>query len=494
MRGGRGLLGLVVLSCALGTAGLAAAQGPSSLGKSGSDGPPSRIIVSRDVAAPPSRPAPPTPAPSPLPSTSVGETKRFRIRDEAGQCVVARLHGEFGGKTALMQPDGQIGFPSMLVPTTDPFVPMNADALQRRLVTKPFAGFGVIATTHYLVFYQSRLAFAQDSANLLESLYHGLIEFCGRNEIPVHEAEFPLVAVIFATEEDFRKHQDVDPEVQAYYQIFTNRIFFYEQSERDRNEPKLMALRKPQTVAHEGTHQILANIGVQPRVAAWPLWLTEGFAEYCATPTRTKKGALAFDRMGTINALHMATLRELDDPLSSAPMDDEARARAASRPSRLIDSEALLTKTRLTPTDYAQSWALTYYLTQKRKTEFVEYLHAMSRMPPLEPRTPEQHLAEFRKFFGDEPAKLDKKVEEYIRKLSLKRNFEPLPYWAVILEQSLGDGRVRRTAWVTQSPQMIQRWVEQTVSPQGGMYNWDAFPFPTKTRAEIFAEQRVRGY
>ena len=58
-----------------------------------------------------------------------------------------------------------------------------------------------------------------------------------------------------------------------------------------------MALRKPQTVAHEGAHQILANIGVQPRLSDWPLWLIEGFAEYCATPTRTKKG-MAWDQAG----------------------------------------------------------------------------------------------------------------------------------------------------------------------------------------------------
>ena len=110
----------------------------------------------------------------------------------------------------------------------------------------------MLATPHYLIFYQSRFAFAQDSARLLEDLYRGLIDFCHRHEIPVHESEFPLVAVIFATDRDFRAHKQVDPEVQAYYEIFTNRIFFYEESERDRNEPKLLALRKPQTVAHEG--------------------------------------------------------------------------------------------------------------------------------------------------------------------------------------------------------------------------------------------------
>ena len=50
---------------------------------------------------------------------------------------------------------------------------------------------------------------------------------------------------------------------------------------------QIAAMRRPQTVAHEGTHQILQNIGVHPRLSAWPLWLVEGLAEYCATPARS---------------------------------------------------------------------------------------------------------------------------------------------------------------------------------------------------------------
>jgi hypothetical protein len=508
-------LGLIVLAGAVGSADLAAAQAVSFSDGAGDGVASSRIVLSRDAARPP-RPAAnrsklaissaglpgnpgsraiatPTVDSSAPPAAPVAEdVKRYRIQD-GEKCVVARLHGQYGGKAVLMQPDGQLGFPNMLVSTADPFVPVTADELRRRLEQDPYKGYGVLTTPHYLIFYQSRLAFAQDSAKLLEDLYRGLTDFCRRHDFPVHESEFPLVAVIFATEQDFRAHKQVDPEVQAYYEIFTNRIFFYEESERDRNEPKLLALRKPQTVAHEGAHQILANIGVQPRLSAWPLWLIEGLAEFCATPARTKKG-LAWDRLGTPNALHMATLRELDDPVSNEPIDDEAPAGAAARPSRLLDSESLLTKTRLTPTDYAQSWALTHYLTQKRAGEFVRYLRSMSQMPPLEPRTPAEQLAEFRKFFGNEPAKLDKKVEDYIRWLSQNGKFQPLPYYAVFFVQPLGGGMVRRKVWISQSPQMIQRLVEQAVSPQGGLYNCEAVPFPTRARAEIAAENWIRGY
>ncbi len=158
----------------------------------------------------------------------------------------------------------------MLVPTDQPFVPVSSETLQGRLQESPYAEYQVLTTQHYLIFYQSTFAFARDSGRLLEDLYRGLIEVCRRHEIPVHETEFPLVAVIFATERDFRAHKQVEPEVQSYYELFTNRIFFYQQSELDRLNPKVSSLRKPQTVAHEGAHQILSNIGVQPRRVPGP--------------------------------------------------------------------------------------------------------------------------------------------------------------------------------------------------------------------------------
>ena len=50
-----------------------------------------------------------------------------------GQPVVARLHGQHEGTTALILPDGQLGIPNMLVPTNEPFQPFTAEELLARL-------------------------------------------------------------------------------------------------------------------------------------------------------------------------------------------------------------------------------------------------------------------------------------------------------------------------------------------------------------------------
>jgi hypothetical protein len=319
-----------------------------------------------------------------------------------------------------------------------------------------------------------------------------MIDTFRRKEIPVHESEFPLVAVIFATERDFRDHKQVDPQVQAYYEYFTNRIFFYQESERDKLEPKVTALLKPQTVAHEGAHQILSNIGVQPRPSSWPLWLIEGLAEYCATTVRTKKGIM-WSGMGAINSLHMATIRELEDPLSNQVNGAIVPAVQVARHRSTMQAELLMEKTALTPTDYAQAWALTHYLAQERGGAFVDYLKTMSRIPPLEPRTPQENLLEFRQFFGGDLARLDKKVDDHIYKLSRKKTYDALFYYAVVFHQSLGNGMVRRAAYVSQSPQMIQQWVLDTTSPHGDVPNWEASPWLTRAQAIFAAEAWMRG-
>jgi hypothetical protein len=429
-----------------------------------------------------------------VPGTSPPAVQRYKIRDDSGHCAVGRLHGRYGDKTTLILPDGQLGIPSMLVPTDQPFKPIGAEELGKRLLNGPFQGYKLLKTDHYLILYQSTQAFAEDSGRLLDDLYEGLIEAFDRNGIPVHESEFPLVAVIFDTEGDFRAHKDVDPEVQAYYEFFTNRIFFYEKPDQPHPEPKVAALLKPQTVAHEGAHQILSNIGVQPRLSNWPLWLVEGLAEYCATTAKTKKGVVGWGGLGTINALHMATIRELNDPPSIPVYTPKSHSARLASQRHIAQAESLMLETTLTPTDYARAWAMTHYLALRRRDDFVKYLKALGQIPPLQPMTPEEHLAEFRKFFVEDLSKLDNKVDDYIKKLSNKKGYDPLPYYAVMFEWTLPDGMLRRYAMVSQSPQIIQQRVNDFTSPDGVEPYWEAIPKPTRARAELLAWEWWRGY
>ena len=429
------------------------------------------------------------------PAQAPPEPPRFKVRDEQGQPVVARLHGQHEGTTTLILPDGQLGFPNMLVPTDEPFQPFTADELLARLQKGPLRDFQVHQTAHYLIFFQSSRALAEASGRWLEDLYKRLLDAFRKHEMAVHDTEFPLVAVIYRTERDFRASKRVDPEVQAVYEIGTNRIYFYETSEHDENAPEVSALRKPQTVVHEGTHQVLQNIGVHPRLSAWPIWLVEGLAEYCSTPASSRKGGKpAWDGLGMINGLHLATIRELEDPLSVAIRGDDAQSKALVREPGKPLVECLVRKTHLTPTEYALAWAMTHYLAFKRQDDFVAYLKTMSQIPPLEPRTPEDHLAEFRKAFGSDLVKIDKTIDRYLKNLAKQKGYDPMPFYAATYEQSLPAGLLKRAAMVSQSPQMIQQWVEEISDPLGAQPTWQALPHATRARALLAVEEYMKGH
>ncbi len=399
--------------------------------------------------------------------------------------MIARVHGHADDKVSVYLPDGQLGFASGLSFVDEPFRVATFDEMRQQLAQGPFANFRVIKTAHYLVLYQSSEKFAEASGQLLEHLYKGLVDAFRKKNVPIHEAEFPLVAIIFRTEADFRAFKPVAQDVLAYYEIMTNRIYFFQNSQRDEAAPEVAALRRPQTVAHEGTHQILSNIGIQPRLGSWPPWLIEGLAEYCSPPTQNRKGDVNWNGLGVVNPMHMATIRDLDDQATLQMGESPLVGRDPKQP--LV--EYLITKSELTPTDYALSWAMTHYLAMKRPDDFVAYLAKMSKMAPLQERTSAQHLADFRAAFGSDLVKLDKAIGVHLAKL---KGYKELPYYAVIFEQPLVGNRLKRAVMISQSPLLIREWIDTISNPEGAAPQWQALPHPSRTRAIFTAEQWLR--
>lgn len=419
---------------------------------------------------------------------SVETGRCLLVHDRDGRPLVTRIHGIQDGRPLVLLPDGQLGIPDRLVTTDRPFRPATMDEMELRLTGPgaPYAGFDVLKTDHYLVLYQSSEGFARSSANLLEDLLRELLEAFRKRSFAVHEPEFPLVAVIFRDEDDFRRHKPVAREVQAYYEILTNRISLFQSSDRDQNAPEVAALRKPQTVAHEGAHQILHNIGIQPRLAAWPLWLIEGLAEYCSPPT-LKRGQAGWAGLGQVNPIHMATIRDLaDNPSQAIRFPNGPRA---GRDPRKATVEYLVTADNLSPTDYALSWALVHYLATRRMDDFLGYLKVLSKLPPAQPLSADDHRAVFRAAFGEDLARMDRQVIAHLSKL---KHQDALPFYTVMFEQQLPGGMLRRSAMVSQSPSLIREWLETAAQPRGGLAQWQALPFPSKNRALHQAELWLR--
>lgn len=451
------------------------------------DPPPAAPIPTPKPPLTPSPPPAPTPddIPDAVPASApVQDTqpRRVKIRDESGRVVVARIYGKPGSQRVIL-PDGRLGWPRGLAFTDEPFVPDTAEMIADRLRTGPLANFSVEKSNHYVLLHQARPDFARASIDLLESLYLGLIAKLREKGIEVHDAEFPLVAIAFRNESDFRAFAPMPPEVQAYYNVVSNQIVFYETSERDETAPDVAARRRPQTVAHEGAHQVLQNIGVQPRLAHWPPWVVEGLAEYFAPTTITKDGR--WDGANKINPFHMATIRDLQDPLALQLQNRGLAAPRIGRDPKQPLVEYLATRTDLTPTDYALAWALTHYLANKKFDLFLQYLRELSKFEPEDKCPTEAHLAHFRRVFGTDLNQLDRSLTKYLANL---KHFETLPYYGVTFEQPMPNRIIRRGAMVSQSPAMIRQWVEEMTAREGGRPAWHAVPFPTRTRARLALE------
>jgi hypothetical protein len=449
---------------------------------------PLALAVGLGADAPPAVAPAPTPSPAPAPAPA----RNVRVRDFDGREVVARVYSESGNGVVLL-PDGRLGWPRQLLEVDEPFVPETADVVAGRLTDGPYRSFRVYKAGPYVVLSEGTAAFAEASAALLESLYTGLARKLAEKGFPVREPEFPLVAIVYHDERAFRAaHAKLPADVQAFFDVVTNRIYFYESSARDREAPDLAARRRPQTVAHEGAHQVLQNIGVQPRLADWPPWVVEGLAEYFAPTTVGKDGT--WDGANRVNPFHMATIRDLHDPLAFQRGDGATAVPRIGRDPRAPVVKYLVERTDLTPTDYALSWALTHFLANKHFGRFVAYLRALGERPPLKSYTPEQNLEEFTAIlavpYGGNLAQLDRAFSQYLSRL---RDPAPQPYYAVTFEQPVGPGVVRRAVMVSQSTALIQQWVAEMTAPDGGSPSWRARPFPTRTRAKLAAEQWLNG-
>ena len=157
---------------------------------------------------------------------------------------------------------------------------------------------------------------------------------------------------MFRTQAEFDEFRRMPPGVAAYYNGVSNHVVMYEQSRLAEIAPDLAVKQSISTIAHEGVHQILHNIGVQQRLSDWPMWIGEGLPEYFA-PTQVDKG-VRWKGVGLVNDLRQYSLQQLlKEP------------QATQTPGALV--EKTVQAEQLDSDGYALSWALVHYLARHSK-------------------------------------------------------------------------------------------------------------------------------
>ena len=415
-----------------------------------------------------------------VPKTGIvrrGQGQRVQVSDADGNKQVALVHAEVGDRRLVILPNGRLD--SQLAKETEstdePYWAASKDAIAAELKQNGFERFKTRNTAHYVYVYNTSDEFYKGTRLILETMYPAIIAYFKRQKFPVHEPTVPLVAIMFRTEEEFQKYDAVPSGVAAYYSPISNQIVMYEQSRLVEVAPELAMKQSIGTIAHEGIHQIMHNIGVQERLSRWPTWTAEGLAEYFA-PTSVD----ARLRWKGVGMPHDLRMYELDRFLKNG---------SATRGEMV---ESTVGAVRLTSTGYASAWGLTHYLASKRKDKFHAYLREVAKLGPLEPRDEAQMAVEqkklFTQFFGSNYGALEDDLVKHLKSLPYTDPVLNQTHYVVTLNTNLS-----RSVGVTASPAAVRQWQENALTKIPPAVREQATfqiqPFANKALAEQYASE-----
>lgn len=385
-----------------------------------------------------------------------GGTRRVLTDDQQGRPVVGRLYIQIGAFRIVLLPDGElVARAEADAPDTDrAFEPATQKAMQQRLREELGPEFQLKATRHYVYAYNCSDEFAMAASRILETMRPGVQSYMRRIGIETTDPELPLIAVMFRTEAEFQTYRRMPDGVVAYYDTLTNRIVMFEESPLFRVKRELAVQQAISTIAHEGAHQILHNVGVQRRLSSWPMWLGEGLAEYFAPTTFGRR--MHWKGVGQINDLRMLELEVYLKGRTADAIDGQ-----------MVDHT--VSAARLTSTGYAAAWSLTHFLAERRRSAFSDFVREVSQLGPFEtagaveePGVVPANAALFQKHFGSDFAELEADLVTHLKKQPYRDPFAEFPHFVATI--AVIDGRREiRDANVFHTPQLATNWINESL-------------------------------
>ncbi|MEZ6116751.1 MAG: DUF1570 domain-containing protein [Pirellulaceae bacterium] len=397
---------------------------------------------------------------------TVGDGRKLLVTQN-DQPTVGLFQLQSGRSRVLVMPDGSLqAFQENETTESDrPFEPIGKEELAKQLTEGPFPGFQTRTTRRYLYVYNSSDAFAIGTSRILETMYPGLLSYCRKMDVPVEEPEYPLVVIIFRTQDEFDKYRKMPEGVIAYYNAVSNRIVMYEQSRFADVAPELALKQAISTIAHEGVHQILHNIGTQKRMSNWPLWVSEGLAEYFA-PTDVGR-RIRWKGVGHVQDLR---LHELVTFYRTQPQ--------FSTQGKLL--RQTIESNNLNSMGYATSWALVSYLAKHERRQFAEFFRDVSQLEPLGKTVPGQL---FEKHFDTDYARLEQELVRYLNSLPYTDPIANQTHYVLMIKR-----RDRREALITSSPAELEKMA--TERTEGSVYQVRSFA--NRQLAEVFSKRWLK--
>jgi hypothetical protein len=294
------------------------------------------------------------------------------------------------------------------------------EELGRRILAELPAGFALHHTRHYVVCFNTSRDYAKWAGTLFERLHDTFLNAWRRAGLDLHEPTQPLVVVVFADRRDYEAFASRDvgsaaDRVVGYYNLLTNRVMTYDLTAADAPRAAggrrgLEILAQPEsamlvsTLVHEATHQMAFNCGMHRRLAPVPLWVSEGIATFFEPPDlRNRDG---WRGIGVVNRDRLDRFRTAHRPGDLAAV--------ISADDRFRDADAAVSA-------YATAWALTWFLIETRKEQFVAYVARLADRQPLTDYPAGERIADFVAAFGATPDELEQPLLRHMARVEMRR-------------------------------------------------------------------------
>jgi hypothetical protein len=284
------------------------------------------------------------------------------------------------------------------------FQPFSNGEMRAELMRELPKSLEVTGTGHYVVAHPR--GEGDKWAARFEELYRSMTHYFSVRGFQMREPEFPLAAIVWNKREDFLRYAAAEGSslpsgVIGYYSMLSNRITLYDMAAGS-NDPEAWK-QNASTIIHEATHQTAFNTGIHQRFADTPKWVIEGL------------GTL-FEPRGVWDARHYS---RLEDRINRERLASFRQYLKSGRPpqgfmlvvadDRLFNSNALAA--------YAESWALSFYLSEKEPRKYSAYLAKTGALKPFQPYRTDRRLADFKAVFGENTRMLEANYLRFIEGL-----------------------------------------------------------------------------
>ncbi|MCA8986295.1 MAG: DUF1570 domain-containing protein [Planctomycetaceae bacterium] len=369
---------------------------------------------------------------------------RFTIIDETGsrKQVDGKLHGSGQGAVAIELPDGRIELYTQAAllerdnsvewqPETPEQIARGlADRFGPEVFRSKIDGNYVIGMVLMDPLERSAETaadgFLRKAARFMNQVDDIFEDFATSARLTIHDAEVPLVLLIFESDSDFNSYATTVMKGQG---LSVNRISGFYDGLTNYLSIRMAECATFEVPLHEAIHQQVYNRGILQRLAPVPAWFNEGIATgFEANKDRIRSGPI---QVHSRFATRVADIQNLNwDVLIS---DDEAFR------GDVLAGDA-----------YCLAWCLHWLLVNEHRDAYRSYVELLSKKEPLAKQDPQFRAGEFVQLFGDDIPALERQFSQALKIAMRKQRFrpeKPTP-GMMVSQQNLAELEIKATTRV----------------------------------------------